>query len=953
MKKKSVATLLLSILAAASLTTGVAVTAVANGGIGGANAKKPAQNTQNTALTGNEAYFVGKEDSVAEYGKDNNSEATGIKATLVADDKLTIKNVINLNEMYAAEKPFLEIKPIVETSGVSEYKRMVIEVVDVYDETNFIKIQINAAPQLEDSWHTSYFLACASNGQKLTGYESSGSGSGKLHVNDEYGQYATFSFNDLLFTYDAQGKIVSTNNDGRYTGTGFFYDVEKNSISATDPSGRKREIIDFDEPAYFGTNLWSGFTTGEVYCRIKCDEYKKEKASFLVSKYGNFDLSNPEIFDEVAPVIKVDYGAYAKDALPNALLNRAYPLFPVSTFDAVDGELETDIQVYLNYYSSSPVSVSVKNGAFTPQMPTSHYVVYSATDAHGNKSEEVVQINVVNSVEDLKIEFENLVTTTAEGDAYTLPAYTVNGALGNPNVEVIVTVDGESIAVENNCVRPYAEGEMQVAYKVTDYVGRTHETSFNVTVEAAVKPTFIETPILPKYLIAGNDYILPKLNAYNYVTARGDAISTEIYVKENGVEKSLQNGEYSPANVTETQIIYRAEINGAVNEYSVTIPVYNVKNDDGLDMGKYFLGSENSTVTTAFDGIILEATADATFEYINYVTAISLDTEFSLGTEMKNAEKVHIYFTDIANPARTLKFTYVLSGSQAYFYVNDDEAGAVPVDGAIEEEKRFALSFIVDEKKVDYDIVNSNILPVGKFLNGEEFTGFTNHRAYVTYAFEGVEGSANICVNALNGHYFSDEADDWISPLIDLVGNVGGEYSLGDVATLPQIVANDVLAGDVKAYITVTSPSGKPVTTVDGKLLDNFYCDGSELKVKLDEYGCYAINVTAEDNAYNPASIPTVLWVVDTQAPAFTLSGKVAETAKVGAKVTLPTVKASDDLSKKLTVKIHVIIPGGAMLDVSNSKGFVAKTAGTYTVVYYVEDEAGNFALEYYKIKVS
>ena len=948
MKKKNIATLLFSLFAAASLATGVAVTAAAGGATGGK--ANTSQNAQTSAAKGSEAYFVNKEDSSAVYAKDNNSDAMGIKASLAAEDKLTLTNVVDLREMYANEEPFVEIKPYVETLGVAEFKRMTIEVIDAYDETNFIKIQMSANPQHEDDSHTSYFLACASNGQKLTGYEAS---SGRLHVNNEYGQYSTFSFCDRLFTTDSSGKVVNTNDDGRYTGMGLYYDMEKNAIFAVDSSRRKSQIIDFDDPAFFGTYLWSGFTTGEVYCRIKCDDYKKDKASFLVSKYGSFDLSNPEIYDVVKPTISVNYGDYEKSNLPNALLNKAYPIFPATTVDAVDGTLKTDVKVYMNYYSSTPTSVSVKNGAFTPQLPVAHHIVYSAKDAHGNETQEVVQVNVVSSIADLQINLAETPNESMEGDAYVLPAYTVSGALGNAEVGVLVTLNGKALTVENNSVRPYSEGEMTVVYSATDYIGRTCETSFTVTIKEANAPTFIEEPILPKTFISGNTYVLPKLNAYNYVTAQGDSIPTEIYVKENGVEKLLADGEYQPANVTEVQIIYRATIGGAVSEYSYFAPVYNVRNDEGLDMAKYFLGSENTTVSASFDGIILRATENASFEYLNWVTALSLSLEFSLAADLKNAGKMHIYLTDVAHAERMLKFTYVLQGTKAYFYVNDNVSGAVSISGDIEEEKRFSMTFAAEDKKVYYDIQNSNILPVNNFLNGEEFNGFTNYRAYVTLQFEEVNESASVCINALNGHYFSDEVDDWISPLIDLVGNVGGEYAIGSVAMLPTVVANDVLSGDVKAYITVTSPSGKVLTTVDGKYLENYYCDGSELKVKLDEYGSYSISVSAEDGAENSAFIPTVLWVVDTQAPTFTLSGKVALTAKVGAKVTLPTVKATDDLSKKLTVKVYVMMAGGPMLDVTDSKGFVAKVAGTYTVVYFVADEAGNFASNYYTIKVS
>lgn len=927
MKLKSIATAVCASLATLSVATGIIITAGANGG--------ESASPTNVTSVDNAAYFTNKEDSVVEYGQDNNSSKMGVKATLVLDDKLTFRNVIDLQEMYEKGESFLEILPIVETVGVAEYKRITIEVIDVYDETNFIKIQLNAEPQQEDKSTIGYFLACASNGQRLTGYES---GADKLHVNDEYGEWSVFSFGDVI---------------DQSSGTGFFYDVEKNSICAVDYRGVRKQIIDFDDPAYFGTYLWSGFSSNEVYCRIKCDDYKKDKASILVSKYGDYDLRNDKIYDVVAPKLSVDYGKYEKDSIPSALVNTPYRIFPASTFDSVDGVMQTDVKVYTNYYSSQPIAVKVGNGTFTPKWAVPHYIVYSAADVHGNESKEVVPVRVLTECEELTLSFDEIVTTCVEGDTYMLPSYQVNGALGIADVNVSCLLNGERLAIVNDQVRPYTSGTMKISYKAVDYVGRTYETEQIITVTEAEKPTFIETPILPKYFIQGNTYTLPKLNAYNYVTGNGEAISTKVYVKENGTERLLSDYVYEVGEVAQTEIIYKATVGSAENEYAVIRPVYSVRNDGDLDMSKYFLFGANGATATTEDGVNITATANECFEYLNYVTAISLKAEFTLTDSYKNFEKLNIYLTDINNESRVIKFTYAFDGAIAKFYVNDNSKSAVEVSGELEEEKRFLLTFEADSNKVYYDITNNNILPVYNYLNGEKFEGFTNSKAYVKFELEGVKDTATVSINSLNSNYFSDETQDWIMPLIDFRGNVGGEYKLGDVITLPEVIANDVLAGDVNAYITMTAPDGTVMSTVNGIRLENLFYDGSLLQVKLTQYGSYVFSVNARDAEWNEAFLSVVVWVSDTEVPVLTLSGSIVTEANVGDKINVPKASCTDNLSQTTVVKVYVVMPGACMVEIGKNDGFVAEKAGVYTVIYYAYDEAGNFVSQKYNIKVS
>ena len=894
--------------------------------------------------TDGKAYFVGRSESVLAYGQDNNSDVMGLKASLFNEDTLTLRNVVDLNDMYAKSQSFLEILPIAEEVGFSDYKYIIIEMIDVYNEDNFLTIKISANPDNENGSGVSYFLACANNGQKLTGYEWDGNpqNTGILHVNNDFGQWSYYAFGDI---------------DGAKGGTGFYYNVETKAIYTKPLNGTvKKQIIDLDDPAFFGSYLWEGFTTNEVYCNIRCVDYKREMASFLVSKYGEYDLSKVETTDEVAPIVTVDLGDYTEDSLPKGLINYAYPLFEASARDAFDGAVDTNVKVVFGYDTTNPQEMTVKNGEFKPNEPGKYRICYSATDAHGNVAEKYLYVDVESSYAKLDVAFDNVVTEIMEGDLYRIPSLTLSNALGNPTTEIKATLNGKEIEVSKQGIRPFVEGEMKVTYIIKDYVGRKVTQTHTVTVGEATKPTFIEEPLLPKRFIAGNSYTLPALNAYNYVTAQGDAISTEIYVKENGTERKLENGKYVAGSVSEVEIIYKAAIGGVEGSWSITLPVCEVKTNGYLDMGKYFLPmDENGNVETSNSSVDLCATAadKAEFEFVNYVTVYPFITEFTYGEFPTRIGKFHVYLTDITDANKFLKFTYDFKGGVATFYVNDNQNLKSEISVALQAGGRNQLTFKADEQAVYFDINKGSGFPVSTFYNGQAFTGFTNERVYVRYVLENVTDAAQIKLNMLNLSYLSNDNGDYMAPLVSLLGKVGGERELNEVVELPQIISNDIFAGDVDAYITVKMPSGQFATTEDGKLLNNFYYDQSLLKLKLTEHGKYEVHVTARDDAGNEGIAAMVIRVVDTKAPTLKINGKIAATATVGKKIVLPTATAGDDLTQNCTLKIYVFDPNGHLLEMKEGdKGFTPTCAGVYTIVYYVIDEAGNFASQHFNVTV-
>lgn len=882
------------------------------------------------------AYYVQKAESSVEYGADPRTGKPGLYAQLASNDSLTINNVIDLEEMAEKGESFIEFTAVTQEMYKAEYTRIRLEMFDVHDANNYLTIQISASPQMEDSSGTSYFLACASNGQKLTGFEENRN---VIHVNNQYGAWSAFSFCGAWGGSDY---------------TGLYYDVTKKAIYAVNNMGARKFIIDFDDPVYFGTYLWDGFTSNEVYCRIRCENYKTDKAKLLVRKYGDFDLSNAELFDDVAPVLNIEYGEYEKESVPNALVNKKYPIFPVTAFDAVDGAVDANVKVYMNYYSDQRLEVNVKNGAFTPKFAAPHYIVYSSVDAHGNKVEEAVQVNVQSSCEPLDITFSNLQTTCVEGDKYVIPQYEAAGGVGKVKIEIFATLNGKEIAIEENGVRPYVDGTLKIKYVLTDYIGQTYEVEHEIEVTKAVKPTFIESPILPKYLIAGNRYTFPKLNAYDYITSNGKAIETTVSVLENGKPVALTENVYVPNEVSQAEIVYKAQVGNATSEYRKILPVFSVSDAQGLDMAKYFLPEKNGVASASSEAVNLTVTEDERFDFINYVTALSFRTQFSLGETLGTFEKFHVLLTDIEDSDKVLKFSYVFIGEEAYFYLNDNVEGKVAVKGNLEAGKRFRLNLNTLENKVYYDIKTSNVLPVTTFMNGESYNGFTNSRAYITYWFEGVSQETTVSINDINGGYLSDEKEDWIKPIMAWAGDVGGQREINTTVTLPKLLANDVLCGDVDAYLTIKSPSGKVVTDARGIAMNNFLYDGTEITFLLSEYGDYMVTATARDDAGNKTTSSILISVADTENPVLNISDSIVTTAKVGDKIRLPKATATDNYTQSLTVFVYVVFPTGEAVAIdTTADGFIASVAGEYTVLYTVDDEAGNFVTEYFKIKVT
>ncbi|MBR2375206.1 MAG: hypothetical protein IKA88_02840, partial [Clostridia bacterium] len=816
------------------------------------------------------AYYIdGDAASTAVYGTHTNAtNVTGVVATTAPKDKLVMREVVNLNDL-SVTKPLISVIPAPTAIGAADCAKLKIDIVDAYDETNYVTAMITPYNSRLNYTDVGYIKAYASNGQLPTGKDRGGS---TIHVDNYWGHWVHFKF------YGVEG-------DASKNSFGISYDNETNALYAVRGNDGGYELVaDLDDPAYFGTNLFKGFKTGEVYCRVYAEDFEKENARFIVKSYADNDLSAKVISDETGPKIDLDFGEYTAQNYPNALVGFDYPLFGAKAFDTYTGSANVSVKVYMNYFSASKMEMPVKKGnLFQPQIAGTYHAVYFATDEHGNTSEQVVEIKAINKTanELLKISLSDYEEQTVIGALYNAPAAQISGELGNYKLTVTAKNGTIDLPVENGeegyYVRPMQTGTMTVTYTATDYVGQTATQTINVTVNATTKPTFIETPVLPIAMIEGSSYTLPKVNAYNFIDGSGAPVATTIKVKAKGATEAtaLTSNKYVPTvdkSGDEVEIIYEAKIGGAVETWSKKVPVMKVRTEAGLDMSKYFSFDSGASINPTSTSLEMISTDFGVFQYLVAQSATSFTMDFTASATTKNATRISIALFDYYDMSNAIMFNYVQEAGSVYFYVNDNQADKLKISGTFAEKTLYNIDYDNKTATVKYDVSNNRTMTVTKNVNGDEFNGFAGNKYYVAMNIDNVDGkTASIYLTKINGNPFSNAIGDYSKPMISINGDFGGELALNDVFVLPEALVFDVLDGEVDAYLTVTAPSGEIVTSVEGIKLEDWLVDNSQtISVKCSEYGTYFVTYNAKDNSNRKLNYSYTLRIIDGVAPTVT-----------------------------------------------------------------------------------
>lgn len=882
-----------------------------------------------------QVYKVDDPKSSVYYGSHTDMLALeGVVVALANGDTFVYDEIIDLSDNTKSDVLFKFALPT-SSKGKPDVGEMAITFTDVYDENNYFTIYVkNVAEYGEWALSQSYITAGAVN-QTAGGWENAPKAK-MFHTNNEYGFPVRFSmaskpsdaatgYDVLSFFYDANTKAVYTNN-AIYSGDNM--------------------IADFDDSDTF-LKVWGGFSTGKVRLSIKGISYKAELMHAVIAQIdGNAPAK--AVSTDTAPIIEVDVD---EEDVPYALVGKEYKIFDATAFDAHEGYKDIKTNVYYNYGKSNQTVCGIVDGKFIPKHAGVYTIVYSAKDGVGQVAKKEVNVESFDH-SGLSVELVNPATTVSTGREVVLfEGWKLNNASG----EASVTVDVDGSIIEPKLGKytflPFKNDTYTVTVTVSDYVSTVVKT-FEMTSTLNLSPQIFEAINLPKRLIKGEEFVLPTITGYDFKSGVGVECETKIFVKENGgAEKEIVGNKYTPSQEGRAEIIYRViatDGTGRSNAKSVFVDVVSVNEDGDLHIEKFFIPQSGDVVAEAKDSYIaLTANKDSSVEFLNRVQVKDFYMTFVFDKEFNKVGKVNIYFTDVTDPSKRVKFTYSKSmNGGASFSVNG--GASVNVESSFtSDSKNFMLTYS------DGVVYGSSTVyfPVEKYLDGSEFKGFTGDLAYLTIEMQNVSSKSVMCLKNLNRQSLNNSTKDRVAPQI-LADAIVGDRTINDVIVIKDALSADVLSSSWSFRLSVIAPDGNFAVAKDGTVLNGEDNDPSgEYELILASYGDYYIEFYASDTSGKENIVSYYVTVKDSVAPEVKLY-KSAKTAIVGETVTIAQFIATDNISETLSSFICVEAPDYTTIAITNNQ-FVAEMAGKYTVKYMVWDEVGNYTFKSYVITVS
>ena len=304
-----------------------------------------------------------------------------IQVRVAENDVFTYNEILDLS---TASKDIqllnMQFEPV--QIGVPNVTRVKIRFTDLYDENNYITISLNC---FADSWASGHiYVTAGAADQPQIGVENAGDPSNsKVYVDDIYGYGAAVDYSMVGLPKKSEDAYLT-----------LYFDYAEKAIYADRESytHAKQLVVDLDDPNLYGTNLWTGFTTGQVKMSVFASNYQAATCDFTISTLnGN---SRFQATDQSAPILSVNTG-YAQNDLPSALVGKPYPIFPATAIDGCDGNVDVTAVVHYNEGDGRLTKVAVENGNFTPSQEGVYVIEYIAKDLSGNTSTANVNVSAI------------------------------------------------------------------------------------------------------------------------------------------------------------------------------------------------------------------------------------------------------------------------------------------------------------------------------------------------------------------------------------------------------------------------------------------------------------------------------------------------------------------------------------------------------------------------------
>lgn len=634
-----------------------------------------------------------------------------------------------------------------------------------------------------------------------------------------------------------------------------------------------------------------------------------------------------------APDITVEWGEYSPENVPQAVKGKPYRLFAASAEDFYCEEVSVDTKVYLHYLEDTKKLITLENNMVTPKYYGIYTVEYKAMDEFGNTSVYTYDF-LCEDVETLSVSLLDSEKTTLVGMETPIADFVYENGFGFVKTKITATHEnGKSVDLtEKSAFVPMYVGEYTIEYTCMDYNLEVKE-AYTLTVENNDNPVFLSRANMPKYFVVGQEYTLPSVEAYQFVTGKPISVTPAVTV-QIGKEKAQKLNGYTfiPDNAGAVTITYTAVCGAMEQSQEYTARAIDVGEvGTTFDIAKYFYSTDALVTVDTESVTVATLTDNARVEFINMLPSREFLFEFSAMAQTLNCDTLTVYLQDSVDESVQLELTYGAVGSKdSYFSING---------------KSYEVEESSSVQTISYNEANKTInFGVKVFDLPADFEGFPSGKIYFSFGFGGVSGKAEIDVHSINNHIFMETGGDDFAPQIWFNVSTRDSYTIGDTFELFEIEYGDVLDSNTDFYLDIISPSEKYVTSEQGIFLQNYQGDTRGISFRLTEYGDYFVTVIALDGSQNRQVYSYCIKVIDVVAPQATLEQKIPTSLKVGEAFTVSDVFVTDDVSAadKCTVKVFFFGLNGDFHELEVGKSYNLKEAGSYNLYYMVADEAGN-----------
>ena len=866
-------------------------------------------------------YDVTSEKSSISYATPDRATTVGVVAKLVQNDTLSFTQYIDFTKIQSTDN-LVKGYVIPDVAGVNDFTELVFTFTDSVDSSVNFKVHYYAY-----DWAYNTYVAANGQNQVPVGIHQT---QGK-HENDGSGLWSYVSF-----------KSADRNGIAAPDATQFFISMnyaEKKVFSLGYPDV-KTEVVDLDDLSVF-KDAWTGFPSGKARLSVDAYNYTGATATICITEvYGLSDLSNNVFIDNTKPTLNVD-NEYS-DNMPSALKGYSYTIPEATAYDDHAYDCKVKVSVWYNYGMENSVSVPVKDGKFVTDKVGTYGILYEAYDKVGNHTSEVRYVVAYEETPDFSFDTPADAVKNAKlgewVEVASIDEANITGGSGKKTVTEFIEINGQREQIFGG-FRATETGVYKVIYQVTDFVGKTSEKSYDVTVTLNNEPVLEKDfDVYPVY-ISGGEYVIPEY--YAYFTKDGKLVRELCAVKiEDGTgTKTCRAGEKVALSVKNNADVIKFTVmsNGstlAVHEAVGITAWMQEEAGNRFHLENYLVGEGFSTEKTS-NGMILTAVNDQKMSFVfgNALSSRHITATFGgfKGITQNSRFKINIYdATD-----KTVGVSLVLGGKDAAF---------VETEGV-----RHELTGVTFDENCTFTITytNNKITVNGTEIALKKFGGFDNEKVFLEAGFSGYGENAGLTFISVGNCNFNTAQSDRFAPIITSTHETGGVQVCGSEYTLYSPIAYDVYSPNLEYSLTVFAPDGSFAKDINGVVL-NKVDPTVNYVIRLSYIGEYKVEyVIAEAKNFltrqNKSSLKYTLIIVDEDAPELIWKGSFPTELTVGDTFIVPEYEVSDNHSSKENIIVRVFVETPASQLIMLPGNSIQMThEGVYEIRIMVVDEAGN-----------